>query len=226
MTTHELVVGGGLGGLCAGRVLSRFFDRVTVIDRDRPTAAAAGRTGVPQGRHVHALLARGRRELERLFPGFGPAMRQRGALEIDFGWEVAALRQFGWVPREASGITSLFASRAMLETVVRERLRTLPTVELIEDTAVVDVVWSRVDDGRRATGVRLRPAVAGMGRELAADLVVDASGRESRAPEWFRAVGVEPPAETVVDSLCGYSTRWVKAPEPERWPSEWWWEGI
>ena len=68
--------------------------------------------------------------------------------------------------------------------------------------------------------------MAGTGRELAADLVVDASGRQSRAPEWLRAAGVEPPAETVVDSLCGYSTRWFKAPEPERWPSEWWWKGI
>ena len=226
MATRAIVVGGSLAGLCAGRVLGRFFDRVTVIDRDSYPAAAADRTGVPQGRHVHALLARGRRELERLFPGFDPAMRQRGALEIDFGWEVAALRQFGWLPREPSGITSLFASRAMLETVVRDRLRTLPTVELIEDTAVIDVVWSGVDGGRRATGVRLRSAVAGTGRELAADLVVDASGRQSRAPEWLRAAGVEPPAETVVDSLCGYSTRWFKAPEPERWPSEWWWKGI
>jgi hypothetical protein len=42
----------------------------------------------------------------------------------------------------------------------------------------------------------------------------------------LRAVGVEPPAETVVDSLSGYSTRWFRAPEPERWPREWWWKGI
>ncbi|TMA49429.1 MAG: FAD-binding monooxygenase, partial [Deltaproteobacteria bacterium] len=80
MATRAIVVGGSLAGLCAGRVLGRFFDRVTVIDRDSYPAAAADRTGVPQGRHVHALLARGRRELERLFPGFDPAMRQRGAL--------------------------------------------------------------------------------------------------------------------------------------------------
>ncbi len=66
---HALVIGGSLAGLSAGRVLADFFERVTVLDRDVFPETVADRSGVPQGRHVHALLARGRRELERLFPG-------------------------------------------------------------------------------------------------------------------------------------------------------------
>src|SRR5438132_1302802 len=73
---------------------------------------------------------------------------------------------------------------------------------------------------------RARARDGGGAGELAADLVVDASGRTSRAPEWLRTLGLEPPQETVVDSFCGYSTRWYQAPEPGRWPREWWWEGI
>jgi 2-polyprenyl-6-methoxyphenol hydroxylase-like FAD-dependent oxidoreductase len=30
----------------------------------------------------------------------------------------------------------------------------------------------------------------------------------------------------VVNSFAGYSSRWFNAPEPTRWPREWWWKGI
>jgi hypothetical protein len=38
-------------------------------DRDLLLERAADRRGVPQGRHAHALLARGAQILEELFPG-------------------------------------------------------------------------------------------------------------------------------------------------------------
>jgi hypothetical protein len=40
-----------------------------VVERDVLPDDAANRRGVPQGRHLHALLARGSRALEELFPG-------------------------------------------------------------------------------------------------------------------------------------------------------------
>src|ERR1700747_3762917 len=94
--THAIVIGGSMAGLCAARVLSGFFDKGTVIDRDSYPAVAHERPGVPQSRHVHALLARGRLELERLFPGFEKIMIERGAIEINFGRDFATLRPDGW----------------------------------------------------------------------------------------------------------------------------------
>ena len=79
--THAIVIGGSMAGLCAARVLSSHFDKVTVIDRDAYPAGAHERPGVPQSRHVHALLMRGRIELDRLFPGFERTMIERGAIE-------------------------------------------------------------------------------------------------------------------------------------------------
>ena len=55
---HAIVIGGSMAGLCAARVLSGFYEKVTVIDRDAYPAGAHERPGVPQSRHVHALLAR------------------------------------------------------------------------------------------------------------------------------------------------------------------------
>ncbi len=56
---RAVVIGGGMAGLLAARVLSDHFAQVTLIERDRLTGDVEPRKGVPQGRHVHSLLARG-----------------------------------------------------------------------------------------------------------------------------------------------------------------------
>ena len=65
---HALVIGGSMAGLCAARALSERFDRVTLVERD-VFGGPDPRKGVPQGRHLHALLRRGLDELEGWFPG-------------------------------------------------------------------------------------------------------------------------------------------------------------
>src|SRR6059036_867709 len=154
---RAVVIGGSIAGLCAARALADYFDRVTVLDRDAYPAGPAERAGVPQGRHVHALLARGRCELERLFPGFERRMLAAGAHEIDFGRDFATLRGEGWAVREESGISTFFASRTLLETIVRDLLRAVPRVELVERTTVTGLVaerrsWPRVRAVRLADG--------------------------------------------------------------------------
>ncbi|MFD6108322.1 NAD(P)-binding protein, partial [Nocardia salmonicida] len=66
---HAVVLGAGIGGLLAARVLSEAYSRVTVIERDALLPDSEARKGVPQGRHVHGLLPRGKDILEELFPG-------------------------------------------------------------------------------------------------------------------------------------------------------------
>src|ERR1700761_7905419 len=56
---HAVVIGASIAGLCAARVLSEFYDRVTVFERDQLPNGAGNRAAVPQGRHVHLLMARG-----------------------------------------------------------------------------------------------------------------------------------------------------------------------
>src|SRR5262245_40437561 len=157
---HAIVIGGSIAGLCAGRVLSNFFDHVTVIDRDTYPTGTQERAGVPQSRHVHALLARGRQELERLFPGFDRLTMARGAQDLDFGLDFAALRPTGWARRESEGFRLLFASRNLLEATVRELFRQLPNVTLLERTTVTELIAHR-DTNLRVTGVHVTPLDAG-----------------------------------------------------------------
>lgn len=223
--SHAVVIGGSLAGLSAGRVLSDHFKHVTVIDRDAYPDGAVERPGVPQSRHVHALLARGRKELEKLFPGFDRTMLERGAHEIDFGWDFATLRPEGWDTRVFNNLPLLFASRTLIESVVRECFRALPNVTLMERTTVTGISASR-NGNLRATGVSISPLDGGSPSTIEATLAVDASGRASKAPDWFKTLGLEPPPESVVDSFSGYSTRWFKTPAAAQWPRDWWWKGI
>lgn len=185
----------------------------------------AERPGVPQSRHVHALLARGRLELERLFPGFAKLMFEGGAHKIDFGQDFATLRPFGWSQRQPDDLRLLFASRNLIESVVRSLFRQLPNVTLLEQTTVTELGTAQ-NGHRKVTGVQLRSADGTATTKLSADLVVDASGRASKAPEWLQALGLNPPQESIVNSFSGYSSRWFQAPGPDKWPKEWWWKGI
>ena len=56
---HAVVLGAGIGGLAAARVLADHYAHVTVIERDALPATAAVRRGVPQGSHMHGLVAPG-----------------------------------------------------------------------------------------------------------------------------------------------------------------------
>ena len=82
---NVVVIGRGIGGMCAARVLSDHFERVTLIERDELPEGAAHRKGVPQSRHPHGLLDRGSRELNALFPGLDDSLRARGGLDMDAG---------------------------------------------------------------------------------------------------------------------------------------------
>jgi 2-polyprenyl-6-methoxyphenol hydroxylase-like FAD-dependent oxidoreductase len=224
-SSRAIVIGGSMAGLCAARVLSDFFERVTVVDRDSYPDGALERAGVPQSRHVHALLAGGRHELNALFPDFDRLMIERGAHELDFGMDFATLRGFGWAQRTPGSIPVLFASRLLIESIVRELLRRIPNVELIERTEAAGLI-AQGGATLRATALKLRSRDGAGSSELAADLIVDASGRTSKAPLWFKELGLSAPEETVVDSFSAYGSRWYNAPPPERRPRDWWWKGL
>src|ERR1700730_1308414 len=221
--THALVIGGSFAGLCAGRVLSDFFDHVTVLDRDTFPAGAEDRAGVPQARHVHGLLVRGLEEYERLFAGLERLAVEKGATFHDHTWDFVVLRPQGWQPRYRSDLKFLSASRELIESCVRDLFRKLPKVELRERVAVTGLKVSREGGKPRCVGVMVPAREGGQAGVIEADLIVDASGAVSRAPAWLEAPGLDPPRESVVDPLAGYSSRWFQGPPPGQWPEQWWW---
>ena len=196
-------------GMAVARALSRHFDEVVVIDRDTlPRDAPEHRRGAPQSWHIHNLTLRGQRELEALFPGFIDKAVALGAVRLDHAKEVACLTDMGWAPQFESDFIGLSATRALLEFAQRERFRALTqNVVLLEATRVLDLITEAQGSTHKACGVVTDHPEQ---REIRADLVVDCSGRAALWKGWFEQRGLAPPRETLVDSRCGYSSRFYR----------------
>ncbi len=198
---HAVVIGGSMAGLLAGRVLTNHFERVTIIERDRFPEQPEYRPGVPQSNHVHVLLCKGKQILEQLFPGLLGELETAGALKIDWTAEFPWYNLFGWEPRFHSELKSYLCSRHLLEWMVRQKLATYDNLQFLEKTQVTGLL-SQVSN--TVTGVRLKSN--SQIQDLTADLVVDASGRNSSLPKWLTAFGYQSPEETVINSFLGLST--------------------
>jgi 2-polyprenyl-6-methoxyphenol hydroxylase-like FAD-dependent oxidoreductase len=222
---HAVVVGGSMAGLLAARVLADRFERVTVVDRDRFPEAPNHRKGVPQSRHAHGILERGQRIIGRLFPGIADELFAAGALAGGEGAlaivSPAGKLPLGEVGGEEGGGKGFFASRFLLEWHVRRRLAAYEGVGFVTDREVTGLVAS--EDNGRVVGVRIRRRDGDEDPELlGADLVVDASGRNSKAPRWLVELGYEAPPEETINSGIGYASRFYN--KPADWPADW--EGI
>lgn len=199
---HAVVIGSSIAGLTAARILSDHFDRVTLIERDRLPATPDFRRGAPQGRHAHLLLPPGQTVLEQLFPGLNATLLAAGATFINSDPETTFFLDGAW----HDDLTCLSCSRPLLESTLYQRLAAHPNVRILQGYDVLDLL---VDPHRRyVSGVHLRrrgstPTEA----SLPAQLVVDASGRGSRAPQWLANLGYTPPRETIIDPFTGYTTR-------------------
>lgn len=82
---HAVIIGAGIAGLIAARVLSDHFVRVTVLDRDALPEEAAPRAWGAHGLHAHLLAHRGQEIIERLFPGLFSALGPQGSVAVDLG---------------------------------------------------------------------------------------------------------------------------------------------
>jgi 2-polyprenyl-6-methoxyphenol hydroxylase-like FAD-dependent oxidoreductase len=207
---RAVVVGAGIGGLSIAGALAKYFERVEILERDRLTASAASRSGTPQDRHPHGLLAGGLRALGEIFPGFESDLARAGAVPVRVAQEIQYERpDVGVLPKRDFGISLLCASRPLIELVLRRRAEAISNIALRPECRVTGIVPLACDAGVR--GIRF-DAGSGRSEALNAELVVDASGRAALTLSLFDALGWDRPASTEVGVDLSYATAVVEIP--------------
>ena len=214
---QAVVVGAGMGGLTAAKAVAPHFERVIVFDRDALPDAPAPRPGTPQARHTHGLLAGGHRALECLFPGIELDLVEAGAVRMrvrrDLRLEAPGFDPF---PQRDLGFDQFGLSRPALERICRRRVERERNIEFRPRTRVTELTAS--PDNGAVAGVRFEDA-RGMRGSLAADLVVDASGRASPTLRFLEAIGSAKPAAIEIGIDQAYATAVFEKPEDA--PTDW-----
>jgi 2-polyprenyl-6-methoxyphenol hydroxylase-like FAD-dependent oxidoreductase len=146
-----------------------------------------------------------------------PDLIAAGAEDYDALRDVEWLSPAGLGVRFPSDLRFLGATRDMVEWGVRRHVRAVGNVKVRHE---VDVTGLRAAESR-VVGVSLedRSASTTAAVSLDADLVIDAGGRGSRAPQWLEPLGYPRPRETVVNGFLGYASRLVRP--PSNWASDW-----
>ncbi len=210
---HAVVLGASMGGLLAARVLCDFYDRVTVVERDTLPTDPVNRRGVPQGRLIHAVLGRCTQVLDELFPGFVDELTAMGVGSWDDGdlsklWMSAGGHEATRSGKAPDAPAIYFPSRPLLEWNVRRRVKAIANVSFLEGHDVLGLTATPERD--RVTGARVVDRPAESETTLAADLVVDATGRGSRTPVFLEELGYGRPPEDELTVQLAYACQLLR----------------
>jgi 2-polyprenyl-6-methoxyphenol hydroxylase-like FAD-dependent oxidoreductase len=212
---RAVVIGGSMAGMLAAAAIADQVDSVEIIEAHELPQGPEPRTGVPQAVHIHFLQTGGAEAIEDLLPGCIDLLLTAGANRIPVTTNMLIYAPEGWYRRWSRATHYLIsASRDLIDSVVRGQVLKDSRVSARPHTKVTGLLGSR----RRVTGVRVR-SVDGTESQLRADLVIDASGRGSRTPQWLKELGITSLAEEHIDSGLVYASRLYRAPIPTRnWP--------
>ncbi|GAA2636747.1 FAD-binding monooxygenase [Streptomyces axinellae] len=164
---------------------------------------------------MHALLDGGRRQIDHLFPGFAAELVAGGAARADTGEGVHGFLE-GRCKVLVDGMEVISATRPFLEAHLRRRVWALGNVRPVSGGA-----HGLVFTGDRVSGVRCsgpgesRDPAGGSSCDedvLAADLVVDATGRGSRIGAWLSEGGWPEPGLRRMSVDLGYATALFRRP--------------
>jgi len=216
MREKILVAGSGIAGLGAALALGGGSRDVTILDRDPPPPEGSAedafynweRKGATQLRHSHAFLGRLTTLIRERYPDLMAELLAEGTRLFGFEDGLTPHLAKSYVPAAGDeDCKLLFSRRTTLELIMRRYAARLPGITLVPDAGVRGLIARREDGKLVVEGLKVERS--GETQEMRADVVVDASGRNSSFPEWLRREHVLVHEET---SPCGilYFTRHYK----------------
>ncbi|WP_338453107.1 hypothetical protein R4Z09_15280 [Niallia oryzisoli] len=142
-----VIIGGGISGKLAARVLSDFFKEVVILERDNESIGPSPRKGARQGEHLHALLHAGQYGLEELFPGITENFYASGAVKINSTKDLAWFHHGVWKLRYDGGYTTTLQTRPHLEWHIEKYINKIPNISVHYNQTVKNLLYD-VDENR------------------------------------------------------------------------------
>jgi len=221
LSESVVIVGAGIGGLCAALALASRGRQVTVLERDPPPPAegpetafdAWRRRGVGHLRQSHGFLARLRSLIRAEHPALYAALMESGARELPFAEGLPPAVKADYRPEPSDEeLTVIVSRRTTIEWVLRRYVAGLPNVRIRPEVFVTDLITER--DG---AGVLTARGFATDRGEVRADLVIDAAGHTSPMMEWLASAGAAVPEEIEPCAIV-YYTRFYRLLEGQDEP--------
>ena len=194
-----LVIGAGIGGLCAALALGRTGRKITLLERDAPPPASDpeavfldwNRRGVGHLRQSHAFLARLREIIRQDHPQLREELLTVGVRELTFEGMLSPMQKAKYKPQaEDDNFTLLTSRRTTLELVIRRYVERLENVNILSEHFVTKLL---IDDDASAplTVVGVEVDTASGKIELKAGVIIDASGKSGSGLEQLISQGAE-----------------------------------
>jgi len=218
---HILIIGSGICGLGTALLLARDGHDVTVLERDAgpvPDSPQSAwehwdRKGVAQFRQPHNFMPGLRLLLEAELPDVPDALARAGAARFDLANPLPPFLT-DRTPRPIDEkLWTLTARRAVGEWVFATAVAREPRVTIRRG---VDVKALLTGSAAIEGVPHVSGALTSNGDEVRADLIVDATGRQSRSSQWLDAIGARRPYEEQEDCGFAYYTRYFSGTQPQR----------
>jgi 2-polyprenyl-6-methoxyphenol hydroxylase-like FAD-dependent oxidoreductase len=191
------IVGAGICGLCTALALGSKGHRVTVYERDIPPPEGGAeeaffnwkRRGAAQFRHPHAFLSVMCNLLEERYPDLVGEFWRAGARKMTFTDTLPPELAATYVPEPGDEkMWLLMCRRATMETVLRRYVENTHGITIANNTSVIGITTEERDEAQAITGLELRTSEGDI-ETIHPNLIVDASGRTTKFPEWFEKRG-------------------------------------
>jgi 2-polyprenyl-6-methoxyphenol hydroxylase-like FAD-dependent oxidoreductase len=171
---RAVIIGAGIGGLCAASAVAPFFEHVLILEADVLPTLPEPRKGTPQSKHAHALVAGGRLALEALFSGFEPQLLAAGAIPCAVSSDYWLGRPgYDPYPKRSLGFSTYSMTRPLIEGVIRNFVNAINNVEIRDRCNASRLTISKKHN--RVTSVECHFSLRGR-EQVGGDLFIDATG--------------------------------------------------
>ncbi|HEY4124873.1 MAG TPA: hypothetical protein VGM36_09680 [Rhizomicrobium sp.] len=224
MAQHLLVAGAGIAGLGIALAFGGTDTQVTLLDRDpeppegSPEEAFYSweRRGATQLRHSHGFLGRLTVLLRDRHPALLEELFASGVRALDFATGIPPALREKYRPQPGDeDLRILFSRRSTLELVIRRHVRRFANVRIVPCAGVHGIIARRNASALTATGLKVE--IDEQMQDMEADIIVDASGRNTMFPDWLCTEGVELRGESSPAGIL-YFTRHYKLLEGAQEP--------